>query len=110
MSPIARRMTTPAIQFRPGDRRPASDEIAFVEVANAILRRRRVVAWTATSLFALVIAATLLRPRVYTAGASFIPQAGQQASGLSGIAAQFGLAVPAGEATQSPDFYANLAR
>ena len=103
-------MTTPAVASTRGDRRPAPDEISLVEIANSIFRRRRLVAWSAVSLFALVVTMTLLRSRVYTAGASFIPQAGAQTGGLSGIAAQFGLAIPAGEATQSPEFYASLVR
>lgn len=102
-------MTTPAASH-PGDRRPGPDEISLVDLANSILRRRRMVAWCGVGLFAVVVGATLLQTRVYTAGASFIPQAGQQASGLSGLAAQFGLALPTAEATQSPDFYASLVR
>lgn len=103
-------MTTPAVSRVPGDRQPGPDEISLVALANAILRRRRLVAWCGAGLFLVVVTTTLLRHRVYTAAASFIPQAGQQASGLSGIAAQFGLAIPTGEATQSPDFYANLVK
>jgi uncharacterized protein involved in exopolysaccharide biosynthesis len=94
----------------PGDRRPAPDEISLVALANAILHRRRLVAWSGLALFAVVVSATLLQGRVYTAAASFIPQSGQVSGGLSTIAAQFGLALPIGEATQSPDFYADLVR
>lgn len=103
-------MTTPAMSSVPGDRRTAPDEVSLVDIANAIIRRRRIVVWSITAVVAIAIAMTLLRPRVYTAGASFIPQVGQQSGGLSGIASQFGIALPAGEATQSPDFYANLVR
>lgn len=58
-----------------------------------------------------VAAVMLLLPRIYTATASFMPQVGEgQASRLAGLAAQFGVSVPTGEAGQTPRFYADLLR
>lgn len=57
----------------------------------------------------LVIGFGLLGPRSYTATASFTPESGEgQAGSLSGLASQFGINVPTGEAGQSPQFYADL--
>ena len=62
-------------------------------------------------LGALVATVLLLRARTYTASASFTPQSTRsQLGGLGGIAAQFGVAIPAGESNQSPQFYADLLR
>jgi len=57
---------------------------------------------------ALVAGLTLYFPRTYTARSTFMPQTRKQSSSLSGIAAQFGLAMPTTEASQSPAFYADL--
>ncbi len=51
------------------------------------------------------------RPRTYASGASFLPQSGGGSrSAISGLAAQFGVSVPSGDAGQSPQFFAELAR
>jgi uncharacterized protein involved in exopolysaccharide biosynthesis len=100
-------MTTPASNHS-SDREPGPDEVSLVALATSILRRRRLVAWCGVGLFAMVVAATLTRHRVYTAAASFIPSVTQQGAGLTGLAAQIGLSLPVGEAAQSPEFYASL--
>jgi uncharacterized protein involved in exopolysaccharide biosynthesis len=66
-----------------------------------------VVGWGLLVL-ALVAGLTLYFPRTYTAKSTFMPQTRKQTSSLSGIAAQFGLAMPTTDASQSPAFYADL--
>jgi uncharacterized protein involved in exopolysaccharide biosynthesis len=59
-------------------------------------------------MFALVAGLTLYFPRTYTSRSSFMPQARKASSSLSGIAAQFGLAMPTADGSQSPAFYGDL--
>lgn len=82
--------------------------ISLLSLANAALRRRRLIVALTLGVATLVVAYAYLRGRTYRATASFVPQAPAGASRLSGLAAQFGFAVPGGEASQSPEFYAGL--
>jgi uncharacterized protein involved in exopolysaccharide biosynthesis len=84
------------------------EELSFLRVANVLLRQRRMVVAWGLLLMALVAGLTLYFPRTYTARSTFMPQTRKQSSSLSGIAAQFGLAMPTTEASQSPAFYADL--
>jgi uncharacterized protein involved in exopolysaccharide biosynthesis len=84
------------------------EELSFLRVANVLLRHRRMVVAWGLLLMALVAGLTLYFPRTYTARSTFMPQTRKQSSSLSGIAAQFGLAMPTTEASQSPAFYADL--
>lgn len=53
----------------------------------------------------------LMRPRTYTSSAAFMGASSSMSpAGLSGIAAQFGVRIPTGDATQSPQFYHDLVR
>ena len=79
---------------------------------NIILRRRRLILLVSVFFFAAVVAVGINQPRQYVATASFFPQS-RRAGGsgnLAGIAAQFGVNVPAAAADpgQSPAFYADL--
>jgi uncharacterized protein involved in exopolysaccharide biosynthesis len=56
----------------------------------------------------LVLVAGLLKSRTYTSTASFLPQSGQPASAMSGLAAQFGVDVSGSSPGTSPAFYADL--
>ncbi|HEY9228059.1 MAG TPA: GNVR domain-containing protein [Gemmatimonadaceae bacterium] len=56
------------------------------------------------------LAAGVLVKRTYTAGTSFMPQERRNLSQLSGLAAQFGLAVPNGESGFSAAVYADLSK
>lgn len=97
-------MTVPPNQLPP-------DEAGLLPLVNAILRRRRTVLLVPLGLAFLVVVIGLILPRHYTASARFSPQtSGNSLSQLSGLAARFGLAVPGDDATQSPDFYADLLR
>src|SRR5262249_8168463 len=90
---------------------PENEEFGFLDLATVLLRhRRRLVLWP---LYGAIIAAaiTFLLPRTFLASAAFTPPAGNRStSTLSGIAAQFGVVVPTGDADQSPDFYADLVK
>jgi uncharacterized protein involved in exopolysaccharide biosynthesis len=58
---------------------------------------------------ALGVAIAWLIPATYTSSTSFVPQNRPSApSGLSGLAAQFGVAIAAGEPAQTPAFYVSL--
>src|SRR5213596_80750 len=73
---------------------PSEDDVAILGFLNVILRRRdTVLGWMLVG--ALVAAA-------------FTPQAKRGASALSGIAAQFGIALPLGETGPTPAFYVDL--
>lgn len=92
-----------------GSRRTGLPEISLLRPINALLRQRwLVLGLPVAGLFAFT-GLGLLRERTYTVTASFMPQAQEMsASQLSGLAAQFGLVVPAGETGQSPAFYVDL--
>lgn len=85
------------------------DEISLLAISATLIRHRwRIVRWM---LFGGLVAGLLafLRPPVYTAFASFIPQGTDLGrSGLASLAGQFGVSLPAGNQSLSPDFYADL--
>jgi uncharacterized protein involved in exopolysaccharide biosynthesis len=60
-------------------------------------------------VFGVIAAAMTFRgaPQ-YTSVTTFVPQSRRQTSSLSGLAAQFGLSVPATDGGQSPAFYVDL--
>ena len=80
----------------------------LLRVAIVLLAERRVIAWTAAVLFSAVIVLTVLWPRSYAAGFSFVPQSTSGTAGIAGIAAQFGVELPVGDVSRSPDFYIEL--
>jgi len=100
-----------SLTLRTSPESPQSEEFGFLDLATVLLRhRRRLVLWP---LYGAIIAAaiTLLLPRTFLATAAFTPQSGNRGtSTISGIAAQFGVVVPTGDADQSPDFYADLVK
>ena len=87
---------------------PAGSEISLIRLINIVLDYRSLVAATSLALFTLVVVLTLLRPRTYTVASSFTPQSERMPSNLAGIAAQFGVALPAADAGANPDFYIEL--
>lgn len=90
--------------------RSQQEGVSLVEAAGAVLRYRGTVIAIGILLAAVVVVATVLRPRTYTAGASFTPQASRSPAGaFGGLAAQLGVVVP-GNDNQSPAFYADLLR
>ena len=106
---MAHPITTGPLGGLPPGGSPTSDEVSPLVLVAALLRHRAVVFGTALALFTVVVVVGLLVPRTYTSTLSFLPQVRKtQTAGLSGIAAQFGLAVSDGDAGQSPTFYGDL--
>lgn len=76
---------------------------------NSVLRHPLLFVLLPLLFFAAAVVPGLLAPRVYESSATFAPQASSQRnSALSGLAAQFGIAVGGGEAATSPAFYSDL--
>jgi tyrosine-protein kinase Etk/Wzc len=103
------RESSPA--FR-SERGAPEDEVSFLAIANVLLRHRQLVLGSALLVFALVVGIILLLPRSYTSESSFMPQTRTQSGSLTGLAAQFGFALPltATDGGQSPAFYTDLVR
>lgn len=88
------------------------DDISLVRLLNVLLRHRWKVLGLALVLATFMAGWTALQPATYTADTSIMPQTGGGGGGqlaqLSGVASQFGIDVPSGQAGQSPQFYADL--
>lgn len=88
-------------------------EVGVLEVLDVLLKHWRLIVGfpLATAIFAALI--TLLLPTQYTATTSFVPESSSEGaslpSGLSGLASQFGIALPGGRET-SPEFYSDVLR
>ncbi|CAN5873347.1 Wzz/FepE/Etk N-terminal domain-containing protein [soil metagenome] len=99
---------TPDTQGTLERRSDAGSEISLIRLINIVLAHRTLVVGCSLVLFVLVVAITLVLPRTYTVASSFTPQSERLASNLAGIAAQFGVPLPAADAGASPDFYIEL--
>lgn len=85
------------------------DGISLFAVGTTVLQNRwRIARW----MFLGVVAAALSvisRPALYSASASFVPQGVEaRSSGLASLAERFGVSVPTGNQSQSPEFYVGL--
>lgn len=99
---------TPPMPTRANDRAP--DELSLLTALTVVLEQWAVVARVAGVLVVGAISWTLLQPRTYTAVTAFMPQASEGArSTAAGLAARFGVALPAADPGQSPQFYGQLA-
>ncbi|MDB4891923.1 MAG: lipopolysaccharide biosynthesis protein [Gemmatimonadetes bacterium] len=83
------------------------NNFSIVEVAAFFLRHRRMIIGLAGLLFVITVTTRLLSARQYASSASFVPQS-SNLSGLSGLAAQFGVAAPGQDAVETPAFYGEL--
>jgi len=86
------------------------EETRPLELFNLLLRRRRLVVTLPLAVALLAAVASLVVSPTYTAITTFVPEVSQAArvpAGLAGLAGQFGIAL-GGEASQSPQFYADL--
>ncbi len=85
-------------------------EISLFALGTTLLRHRwRIGRWMAVGgLLAAVTA--LFRPALYVASASFVPQGASDPgrSGLSSLADQFGVSIPSGNQSLSPEVYVKL--
>ena len=82
--------------------------LSTLALVNALLRQRVLVVVLPILLVAGVATYELSRPRQYVSSAAFMPQGPDSRSRMSGLAAQFGIAIPAVDGGQSPSFYAEL--
>lgn len=82
--------------------------MSLLAIANVLLRYRGLIVGNAVVLTLVVAVATLLVPRTFTAHATLTPQSRRSTTTLSGLASQFGLALPLADVGQSPAFYADL--
>lgn len=90
---------------------PWYDDVTVPWMLAVLVRDRRVILSFATVGLIAALGAALLRPSMYTATFSFIPQSGsdQGRSGLASIAGQFGIALGGlGGQSQPPQLYADL--
>ncbi len=99
---------TPDTQSVPERLPDGGSEISLIRLINIVLAYRSLVVAGAVLLFLAVVVVTLVLPRTYTVTSSFTPQSERLASNLAGIAAQFGVPLPATDAGASPDFYIEL--
>lgn len=84
-------------------------DITLLGLLEFLLLHRRLILGTGLVAFLLVGLVVFVRPRTYTSTARFMPQAFEGAlSQLSGLAATFGVSVPAADLGSSPAFYADL--
>jgi uncharacterized protein involved in exopolysaccharide biosynthesis len=86
------------------------DRFSYLALLVEVLRHRRLLMLVGLVIAAVLVVATLVRPRSWTVEAQFTPQSRRQAAGLSGLAAQFGLTLPGLESNQSPQFFETLLR
>ncbi len=82
------------------------DELSLFALGIITLRNRwRIARWMVAG-GALAALAAFTKPALYVASTSFIPEGNDPSrSGLASIAGQFGVALPTGNQSQSPDFY-----
>ncbi len=85
-------------------------DISLLSIATGALRRRRLLIGLPLCLAIITAAVTLLSPRTFTASVAFTPSSSVgQLAGLAGVAAEFGVNLPAnGDNSESPQFYADL--
>lgn len=84
------------------------DQVSLGDIVAFFQRRWKVISMS-TAVVVVVVAGTLLfRDREYTSSASFVPQASDKLSALSGLAAQFGVSAGGPDPTESPAFYVDL--
>jgi uncharacterized protein involved in exopolysaccharide biosynthesis len=89
-------------QFVDPEPLPALALLAF------FLKGWRTIAIASIAVATLFFLKAILTPRLYTVTTSLMPDARGPGPAVSGLAAQFGLPVSAGDPTQSPQFYFEL--
>lgn len=89
------------------DSRPPAD-ISAMSLVNVLLRHRILIMVLAVGFGVYAGAKSLRSPKFYTAQAQFMPKGARGQGQLGGIAAQFGLSLGGGDASQSPQLYTDL--
>lgn len=87
-----------------------TEELSVFWFGTTLLKNRfRVLRWS-LALGALAALSVIAKPRLFKATASFIPQGATDRgrSSLASLAGQFGVAIPASDGAQTPEFYASL--
>ena len=103
------RGSTPAALRPPQPPAPRVPDVSLLALLNVVLRHRGLVLAAALVTTGATAAALLTRPRTYRTTATFMEQSRTSNAGVTGIAAQLGLAVPGlGGGSQSPQFYVDL--
>ncbi|UCF18249.1 MAG: hypothetical protein JSU87_09810 [Gemmatimonadota bacterium] len=86
-------------------------EVSLLELANVLLKRRRLVVGFPVVAAVLMAIISLILPTKFTATTTFVPESESEGlslpSGLAGLASQFGVAIPGGGAN-SPRFYSGV--
>lgn len=88
--------------------RNGAGEVSFLRLLALVVRHRWWIFGGAVLFAAVAWMRASAEPVTYTATASFVPQGRRSSSATSGLAAQFGLSLPGGDAAQSPQFYVDL--
>lgn len=84
-------------------------DLSLFQLSAILLRNRWRIVGCMIVFGGLAAALTWRRPPRYEASAAFIPQSSSSSTGgLSGLAGQLGLALPAENRTESPEFYVQL--
>jgi uncharacterized protein involved in exopolysaccharide biosynthesis len=84
---------------------------SLIRISTLVLRQRRFVLGFPALLAVLVTVSSLLKTRTYTSSVAFVAQSStSSATGAAALAAEVGIFLPGGDATQTPDFYARLLR
>jgi len=87
----------------------APEEFAVVHVVRVVVRHRRLVLASVVVCSLLLVAPPLIRGRTFTATGSFMPVSSRgNLSRYAGLAAQFGIAVPGSDGSESPAFFADV--
>ena len=87
---------------------PGSEEISVISLVNTVLRHRWLILAIALAVGGYQAWTSLRMPRFYTTEAQFMPKGVRAQSQAQGLAAQLGIAIGGGDATQSPAFYVEL--
>lgn len=86
-------------------------ELSIAALLNVFLRRQRLLIGLPLVAALVTLPVTFLLPRRYSATTTFVPESGRVPrlpAGLSALAGQLNLDLLAGQASQSPRFYAEL--
>jgi len=81
---------------------------SLLQIAVLVLQHRRALALVPLICSLTTIGVALVLPKKYTTTVSFAPVASTMAAGIGGLASQLGVSLPSIDASQSPDFYAEL--